>query len=56
MATKRIRVNGVRREQIDAEMYALALWLESKRGVQEKRERQAEDKRKRKREEGGDEN
>lgn len=52
MATKRIRVKGIRK-QTDAEMYSLALWLQAKRNVEQKRKRQAEDKRKRK--EGGDE-
>lgn len=44
MAKRRVKVRGVRRDAVDTEMYALALWLQAKREVQEKRRRQAEDR------------
>jgi hypothetical protein len=44
---KRIRIKGVRREQIDTDKLALAYWLMAKRAVEEKRKREAEDRKKR---------
>lgn len=41
MTLRRIKVRGVRREEIDTDKLALALWLMSKRAVEEKREREA---------------
>jgi hypothetical protein len=45
--TRRIKVRGVRLEELDDEKLALAYWLMAKRAVAEKREREAADKRKR---------
>ncbi|HKP90642.1 MAG TPA: hypothetical protein VJT75_11805 [Thermoleophilaceae bacterium] len=44
---KRIRIKGIRREQIDTDKLALAYWLMAKRAVEEKRRREAEDKKER---------
>jgi hypothetical protein len=46
MPHKRIRVKGIRREQIDDDKLALAYWLLAKRAVEEKRKREVEDKKK----------
>jgi hypothetical protein len=47
MATRRIRVKGVKREEIDTEQLALVYWLQAKRVLREKREREAKEKAKR---------
>jgi hypothetical protein len=47
MATRRIRVKGVKREEIDTEQLALVYWLQAKRVLREKREREAQEKAKR---------
>ncbi len=47
MANRRIRVRGIRKDEIDADKLALAYWLMAKRSVELKRERDAEDKKKR---------
>jgi hypothetical protein len=45
--TRRIKVTGVRREEIDSEQLALIYWLQAKRKLREKREREAKAKAKR---------
>lgn len=47
MATRKIRVRGVRREIISPEDLALIYWLMAKRQLSEKREREAQEKAKR---------
>lgn len=47
MATRRIKVKGVKREEIDAEQLALVYWLQAKRVLREKREREARERAKR---------
>jgi hypothetical protein len=47
MATRRIRVKGIKREEIDTEQLALVYWLQAKRVLREKREREAQEKAKR---------
>lgn len=51
MATRsqRIRVKGVRKSEIDSEQLALIYWLQAKRILREKRERDARAKAKRQR-------
>ena len=44
MPHRRIKVRGIRREQIDTDKLAFAYWLMAKRAVEEKRKREAEDK------------
>ena len=44
MSNRRIKVSGVKWEELDADKLALAYWLLAKRAVQEKREREAEEK------------
>ena len=46
MAQRRIKVKGVRREEIDADKLALAFWLMAKAAVEQKREREAAEKKK----------
>jgi hypothetical protein len=45
--TRRIKVKGVRRDEIDTEQLALVYWLQAKRILREKREREAQEKAKR---------
>jgi hypothetical protein len=49
---RRIRVRGVRKSEIDTEQLALVYWLQAKRQLRERRERdaKAEAKRQRRRE------
>jgi hypothetical protein len=47
MATRRIKVKGIKREEIDTEQLALIYWLQAKRVLREKREREAQEKAKR---------
>jgi hypothetical protein len=49
--TRRIKVKGVRRDEIDTEQLALIYWLQAKRVLREKREREAKAKAKRARRE-----
>lgn len=49
MATRRIRVKGIKRDEIDTEQLALIYWLQAKRVLREKREREDEEKAKRRR-------
>jgi hypothetical protein len=42
--TRRIKVRGVRRDEIDTEQLALVYWLQAKRILREKREREAKEK------------
>jgi hypothetical protein len=44
MTQKRIKVKGIRRAEIDTDQLALVYWLLAKRAVEEKRQREAEDK------------
>ena len=44
MATRKIRVQGIRRETISPEDLALIYWLQTKRILREKREREAQEK------------
>jgi hypothetical protein len=43
-ARRRIKVKGVRRDEIDTEQLALVYWLQAKRILRERRERAAKDK------------
>jgi hypothetical protein len=45
---RRIKVKGVRRDEIDTEQLALIYWLQAKRVLRERREREAKAKAKRK--------
>jgi hypothetical protein len=45
--SRRIKVTGVRREEIDTEQLALIYWLQAKRILRERREREAREKAKR---------
>jgi hypothetical protein len=44
---RRIKVKGIRKSEISAEEYSLILWLQAKRILREKRERDAAEKDKR---------
>ena len=44
MATRRIKVKGIRKDEIDTEQLALIYWLQAKRVLREKREREAQEK------------
>lgn len=44
---RRIRVRGIRREEIDSEQLALVYYLMGKRLVQEKRQREEKERKKR---------
>jgi hypothetical protein len=44
---RRIKVKGVRKREIDTEQLALVYWLQAKRILREKREREAKEKAKR---------
>ena len=44
---RRIKVVGVRRSEIDTEQLALVYWLQAKRILREKREREAKERDKR---------
>lgn len=50
--SRRIRVTGVRREEIDTEQLALVYWLQAKRILKQRRADEAAAKRKRKKIEG----
>jgi hypothetical protein len=45
--SKRIKVKGVKRDEIDIEQLALIYWLQAKRVLREKRAREAQEKAKR---------
>jgi hypothetical protein len=45
--TRRIKVKGVRRDEIDTEQLALIYWLQAKRLLRERREKEAKAKAKR---------
>ena len=47
MATRRIKVKGIKKDEIDTEQLALIYWLQAKRVLREKREREAQEKAKR---------
>jgi hypothetical protein len=49
--SRRIKVKGVRRDEIDTEQLALIYWLQSKRVLRERREREAKARARRKRRE-----
>jgi hypothetical protein len=46
---QRIKVKGIRRSEIDAEQLALVYWLQAKRVLRERREREAKEQAKRRR-------
>jgi hypothetical protein len=50
--TRRIKVRGIRREEIDTEQLALVLWLQAKRILRERREQEQKAQGKRAREDG----
>ena len=43
-STRRIKVKGIKRDEIDIEQLALIYWLQAKRVLREKREREAAEK------------
>jgi hypothetical protein len=45
--TRRIKVKGVRRREIDSEQLALVYWLQAKRVLRERREQEAKARAKR---------
>ncbi len=45
--SRRIKVKGVRRDELDTEQLALIYWLQAKRILRERREREAKAKAKR---------
>ena len=47
MSQRRIKVRGIQRGEIDIDKLALAYWLMAKRAVEEKRQREADEKAKR---------
>jgi hypothetical protein len=47
MAMRRIKVKGIKRDEIDTEQLSLIYWLQAKRVLREKREREAQEKAKR---------
>ena len=47
MGHKRIKVRGIRKDEIDTDQLALVYWLMAKRAVEEKRERDLADNRRR---------
>jgi len=44
MATRRIKVKGIKQDEIDTEQLALIYWLQAKRVLREKREREAQER------------
>jgi hypothetical protein len=44
MATRRIKVKGVRRKDLDTEQIAMIFWLQAKRVLRERREREARER------------
>ncbi len=47
LGQRRIKVRGIRKEEIDSDQLALVYWLMAKRAVEEKRQRDAEHRRRR---------
>jgi hypothetical protein len=47
MRRRRIKVRGIRRQEIDTDQLALVYWLLAKRAVEEKRQREADEKKQR---------
>ena len=47
--SRRIKVKGIKKDEIDTEQLALIYWLQAKRVLREKREREAAEKAKRRR-------
>jgi len=45
--SRRIKVKGIRKSEIDTEQLALVYWLQAKRVLRERREREAQQKAKR---------
>jgi hypothetical protein len=41
MRHRRIKVRGVRTDELDTEQYGLVLWLQAKRALRERREQEA---------------
>jgi hypothetical protein len=50
MATRRIKVKGIKRDEIDTEQLALIYWLMAKRALAEKRARTEAEKKAKRRE------
>jgi hypothetical protein len=46
-STRRIKVKGIKKSEIDTEQLALVYWLQAKRILRERREREAKEKAKR---------
>jgi hypothetical protein len=53
MGHKRIKVRGIRKDEVDTDQLALVYWLMAKRAVEEKRQREREDKKRRRTAEEG---
>jgi hypothetical protein len=49
---RRIKVKGIRKSEIDTEQLALIYWLQAKRVLRERREREAQEKAKRRERKG----
>jgi hypothetical protein len=49
LLTKQIKVKGIRRDPIDTEQLALIYWLQAKRVLRERRERESREKAKQQR-------
>jgi hypothetical protein len=47
MRHKRIKVRGIRKDEIDTDQLALVYWLMAKRAVEDKRRRELEEKKQR---------
>lgn len=46
--TRKIKVKGVRRKELDTEQLALVYWLQAKRVLRERREREEQERQQRK--------
>lgn len=44
MARRRVKVRGIRRDEIDTDKLALAYWLMAKHALEEKRRQEVEDR------------
>jgi hypothetical protein len=53
MGHKRIKVRGIRKDEVDTDQLALVYWLMAKRAVEEKRQREREAKKRRRTAEEG---
>jgi hypothetical protein len=50
--TRKIKVKGVRRTELDTEQLALVYWLQAKRVLRERREREEQERRRKKERQG----